>query len=140
MQPPPSTAPYLVAAVVAAVALWAFQQDWVQDSEPKVPPRQETGASHFARGDVRTIFSGDDYPLDAQTKGEEGTAQARLTIDAQGRVTKCLIVRTTGHRSLDDATCRIIEERARFTPARDDRGKAVSDTVVTPPITWRLEG
>jgi protein TonB len=140
VQPPPSAAPYLVVGAAAAIAMWAVQQNWVQDSEPKISPPQETGASHSARGDVRAIFSGDDYPSEAQMNGEEGSVQARLSIDPQGVVAKCVIVRTSGHRSLDEATCRIIQKRARFTPARDDRGKAVSDTVVTPPITWRLEG
>jgi len=132
--------PYFVVALVAAIALWAVQQDWVQDSEPKTLPLQQTDASHPAKGEIRAIFKVDDYPAAAQMKGEEGTAQARLSIDPQGVVTRCMIVRTSGYRSLDDATCRIIQKRARFAPARDDDGKAIPDTVVTPPVTWRLEG
>jgi protein TonB len=40
---------------------------------------------------------------------------------------------------LDRATCRILESRARFTPARDNRGNPTTDTL-TQRIRWVLEG
>ena len=94
---------------------------------------------HQARGDVRTVFSADDYPADAQARGQEGTVQAQLAIDTAGHVTNCTVIRSSGTRSLDQATCRILQSRAQFRPARDAAGHAVPDTVVTPPVTWRLE-
>ena len=84
------------------------------------------------------MFASDDYPADAQRNGEQGTAQARLSVDTNGRVTGCVLVRKSGSRSLDDATCRILKKRARFKPAHDSQGNDITDTVVTPPITWRL--
>ena len=89
---------------------------------------------------MRTLFSGDDYPASAQAAGAEGTAQASLTIGPDGRVTGCNIIRSAGNSALDQATCNILRRRAKFTPARDQNGQPVTDTITTPPIRWQLEG
>jgi len=46
---------------------------------PPPPPRKVQSATS-AKGDLRTLFSADDYPAAAQSAGAEGTAQAQLTI------------------------------------------------------------
>jgi protein TonB len=107
---------------------------------PPPPPPHKTVSAQSARGDLRSLFSGDDYPASAQAAGAEGTAQAQLTIGPDGRVTGCNLVRSTGNGALDAATCNILRRRAKFTPARDSNGNATSDTITTPPIVWRLEG
>ena len=140
VQPAQSIAPYVVAAIGSAAALWAIQQIRTQEFRVEQPVAQKDPVPRKTGSDLRTLFSGDDYPLDAQRNGEEGTVQARLSLDASGRVSACTIIRTSGHPSLDNATCSILQRRARFAPAQDDRGKGVANSVVTPPITWRLEG
>jgi protein TonB len=129
-EPKRSFLPFLAVAVVAAAVLYTVAQDRIH-----APPQANAGS-----GDIRTMFSADDYPADAQHKGEEGTVQAALSIDASGRVTNCTIVRSSTYASLDDATCRILQRRARFRPARDAAGNPVADRIVAPPVTWRLEG
>jgi protein TonB len=104
------------------------------------PPPRKVQSAQSAKGDLRTLFSGDDYPASAQASGAEGTAQATLTVGPDGRVTGCNLIRSTGNGSLDSATCNILRRRAKFVPARDSSGNPTSDTVTTPPITWRLEG
>ena len=104
------------------------------------PPPRKTVSAQSAKGDLRTLFSADDYPASAQAAGAEGTAQATLTIGADGRVVGCSLTRSTGNGALDSATCNILRRRAKFTPARDSNGNATTDTVTTPPIVWRLEG
>jgi protein TonB len=106
---------------------------------PPPPPRKVQSATS-AKGDLRTLFSADDYPAAAQSAGAEGTAQAQLTIGPDGRVVGCNLTRSTGNSSLYSATCNILRRRAKFTPARDSNGQATTDTVTTPPIVWRLEG
>jgi protein TonB len=106
---------------------------------PPPPPRKVQSATS-AKGDLRPLFSADDYPAAAQSAGAEGTAQAQLTIGPDGRVVGCNLTRSTGNSSLDSATCNILRRRAKFTPARDSNGQATTDTVTTPPIVWRLEG
>jgi len=105
---------------------------------PPPPPPRKTQSAAPARGDVRTVFSNDDYPAAAIASGAEGTAQAQLTIGADGRVTGCNLIRSTGNGALDSTTCNILRRRVKFTPARDSSGNATADTYTTPPIRWVL--
>ena len=107
---------------------------------PPPPPPHKTVSAQSARGDVRTLFSADDYPASAQAAGAEGTAQATLTIGPDGRVVGCNLIKSTGNGALDSATCNILRRRAKFTPARDSNGNPTTDTYTTPPIRWQLEG
>jgi protein TonB len=104
---------------------------------PPPPPAPKLEAAR-AKGDVRALFSNDDYPSAAIRAEEQGTARARLTIGTNGRVADCTITQSSGSSSLDSTTCRILRSRARFTPAKDSTGKAVTDTYTTPPIRWVL--
>lgn len=107
---------------------------------PAPPPPRKTVSAQSARGDLRSLFSGDDYPASAQAAGAEGTARATLSISPSGQVVGCNITQSTGNSALDSATCNILRRRAKFTPARDSNGNATSDTIETPPIRWQLEG
>jgi protein TonB len=143
VQPGQSPAPYFLLALVAAVLIWSVQQYGVPNVGPYLrhmagKAQPATRAAQPPKGDVRGVFSTDDYPADALARGEQGTVLAQLTVDADGRVSGCAIVRSSGSRSLDDATCSIVERRARFDPARDAEGRAVASTYVTPPVVWRL--
>jgi protein TonB len=107
---------------------------------PPPPPPHKTVSAQSAKGDLRTLFSADDYPAAAVAAEAQGTAQAELTIGPDGRVVGCNLTRSTGNNALDAATCNILRRRAKFTPARDSNGNPTTDTVQTPPIVWRLEG
>jgi TonB family protein len=93
-----------------------------------------------ARGDVRSIFSSDDYPGLALSRGQEGAGQYMLLIDETGKVAGCQVLLATGVPVLDVMACNVIQKRAKFTPARDSKGEPVRDTVVTPKIVWQLGG
>jgi protein TonB len=88
--------------------------------------------------DVRLLFSADDYPSEAVKNHWQGTVQLDLTIGTDGRVTGCSTVQSSGYQLLDDTTCKILEKRAVFKPARNSAGDPVVDHVLTPPIAWRL--
>jgi protein TonB len=142
-----SNAPYFLAAVVVAVAIWTAQQVAIDDSSPSQshasapnPVGRPSEASRSARGDLRTLFSADDYPAEAQRRGEEGTVRLRLAVNAEGRVSGCTLIQSSGYASLDNATCHILQRRARFVPAHGMDGNAIPDTVETPAVVWRLEG
>ena len=79
-----------------------------------------------------------DYPTEALKHHWEGVAVAKLSISAEGRVTGCSILRSSGHQVLDDATCDLLVKRAIFKPARDAAGNPVASEFTTPPITWRI--
>jgi protein TonB len=87
---------------------------------------------------AKPMIAREDYPLDAVRNGWEGTAVAELRINTEGRVSACRIVKSTGHKVLDDATCNLFVRRAKFHPAIDEFGRPMEDVVVSPPIEWRL--
>ena len=93
-----------------------------------------------SKGDVRKIFSDEDYPSEAMTRRQEGTGQFLLLINEQGRVAGCHVVKASGVPALDGMGCQVIRERAKFTPARDKDGKPTRSTYITPPVTWRIAG
>lgn len=84
-----------------------------------------------------TFLSHRDYPADAIRNYEQGTVVYRLEINPEGRPTDCLVTESSASLSLDAVTCRLLLERARFRPARNAQGKAVSDTY-SGRIVWRL--
>lgn len=93
-----------------------------------------------ARGDVRGIFTSDDYPEDAMAANQSGTTQFLLMIGRDGAVMDCVVAQSSGIASLDAMGCQVIRERARFKPATDATGKPTVDTYVTPPIRWQISG
>src|SRR6266542_5785854 len=142
--PPPMTPPPLVRMEAPPPQIQVVTTPYIPPVAPAPPappaPPRKVVSAQSAKGDLRSLFSPDDYPAAAQSSGAEGTAQAQLSIGPDGRVTGCNLIRSTGNSSLDSATCNILRRRAKFTPARDSNGNATSDSITTPTITWRLEG
>lgn len=66
-----------------------------------------------------------DYPTKALREGVSGTVGFRATIGVDGAVTGCSIVSSSKSQELDEATCRLVTQRARFSPARNPKGEAV---------------
>ena len=91
-----------------------------------------------SRGDVRKVFTDNDYPTEAMKRTQEGTAQYLLLINEQGKVAGCHVLTPSGVPVLDAMGCSVIQERAKFTPALDRNGKSIRSTYVTPPISWRI--
>jgi TonB family protein len=76
-----------------------------------------------------------DYPTKMIENGDEGAVSAHLTVTADGRVSGCKVTETSGSEALDALTCRIATQRARFTPAHDEAGKAVAGDYWVA-VTW----
>ena len=89
-------------------------------------------------GNIASLLSGDDYPAEAQKSNFEGEVILDLTITKEGRVRDCRVKQSSGYPILDDKTCAIMIERARFTPARNSLGEPVEDVYRTPKIRWAL--
>jgi len=105
---------------------------------PPPPPPAKVVKAQSARGNLQALFSADDYPQDALRNEETGTVTVNLSIGTNGRVTGCNVTGSSGSNSLDRATCRILQSRARFTPAKLSNGEPTTDTY-TQRITWRLQ-
>lgn len=100
------------------------------------PPALKPQRARPSNAQSRWITN-DDYPARALRDEAEGTAAYRLVIGSNGRVSACEITSGTGHRMLDDATCRFITARARFEPATDETGARVLGTF-TGTVRWQL--
>lgn len=87
--------------------------------EDDTPPRQIRGAIRVS-----------DLPDDLAEGGVRGVVSVRYFIDVDGRASRCRATRSSGIARLDALTCRLIEERFRFDPSRDGRGRPVGSWMV----------
>jgi protein TonB len=94
-----------------------------------------TGGGGGGRGiravHIRGGIDPDDYPEAALRTRATGTVSMRFIVMRSGRVRDCRITRSSGSRALDETTCRLIERRFLYRPARDPAGR---------PIEWTVQG
>jgi periplasmic protein TonB len=83
------------------------------------PPRQIRGRLRYS-----------DSPPLRDGEGVSGIVWVRYTVTVDGRATNCRITGSSGSRDLDLTTCRLIEQRFRFEPARDGRGRPIQSQIV----------
>ncbi|RIV92253.1 energy transducer TonB [Aurantiacibacter xanthus] len=79
----------------------------------------------------------DDYPRRDLMRENEGTVRYRLVVASNGRVETCEVTQSSGHSGLDAETCRLLQRRARFQPAKDTSGAQVVGTF-TGAVTWQI--
>ena len=77
-----------------------------------------------------------DYRRTRPPEGAAGTVVVSYRVRADGTVDRCAVLRSSSYEALDAATCRLIEQRFRFVPARDASGRAI-DWEVRTDYTWR---
>ena len=87
--------------------------------EDETPPRWVSGRLRFS-----------DLPDDWDRAGNGRPVEVRYTVGVDGRARDCRIDRSSGSRQIDALTCRLIEQRFRYRPSRDARGRAVPSTIV----------
>lgn len=75
-----------------------------------------------------------DYPEAEARRNIGGSVTAHFDVTPEGRVTNCRVVRSSGAPALDATTCRLLEQRFRYTPARNSRGEPVADV-----MGWRQD-
>jgi len=68
-----------------------------------------------------------DYPRAASSAKIGGTVVAHFDVGVDGRVSNCRVVASSGNADLDRTTCRLIEKRFRYEPARDASGRPMPD-------------
>jgi periplasmic protein TonB len=79
---------------------------------------------------IRGRLKDSDYPRAAGAAGVGGTVGVRYFVGEDGRVGECRVTRSSGNAELDAVTCRLIQERFRFRPSRDEDGRAVGAFLV----------
>lgn len=68
-----------------------------------------------------------DFPRARQPGDRGGSVTAHFDVGADGRARNCRVVRSSGNADRDSITCRLIEKRFRYEPARNREGEAVPD-------------
>ena len=125
--PPP--APSFVIPEPAAIT--------IPPAEPAAPPKARKVEPARAKANLASYVSDEDYPPNAIRNEEQGTTRFRLGVGPDGKVTECSVTGSSGSSALDSATCRLMKQRAKFTPARNSDGESTSDTVASA-IRWVL--
>jgi protein TonB len=92
--------------------------DGTGDGEPVRGPRRTAGRLSFR-----------DLPEAALTEGTEAAVTVIFAVLPDGSVRDCQIDRSSGFAGVDSLTCRLIEQRFRFKPAIDRRGRPVRSLV-----------
>ncbi|HEX2764443.1 MAG TPA: energy transducer TonB [Allosphingosinicella sp.] len=77
------------------------------------------------------------YPKESLARGEQGVVRYKVKLDRRGRARECEVTESSGFPRLDQATCSLLMERARFSPSKDRRGRG-RGSVYEGKITWRL--
>lgn len=102
------------------------------------PPLAATAPSEPAyTQDPHGEFLFKHYPPRALAAGEHGRVGFRVSLDNDGTLKSCEVVRSSGYSSLDNETCELIVRYARFSPVRGadgNRHAAIQDGYVN----WRL--
>ncbi len=78
-----------------------------------------------------------DYPEAARKAKQQGQVFVGMTIATNGQFSDCRVLQSSGVPSLDQATCPILSERARFRPGLDADGKPI-ESYKSLKFTWTL--
>jgi TonB family protein len=118
--------------------LLALAADPVASPVPPAPPAGATRAETVSPAtNPGSWVTPDDYPARALRDEREGIVGFRLAVGIDGLPSQCDITAPSGDAELDDKTCQLLMERARFTPARDESGQKVASSY-TNRIRWQI--
>ena len=73
------------------------------------------------------------YPEESAWNDEQGTVHYKVKIGRRGDVEECEVTQSSGFERLDRATCQLLMDKARFTPANGKRRSTFEGRV-----HWRL--
>ena len=86
---------------------------------PVVGPRQIRGKLTYR-----------DLPPDVLQPGQQARVGVKYNVNTDGRVSGCRVDEPSGVRVADAMTCRLIEQRFVYRPARDRSGRPVRSIIV----------
>lgn len=87
--------------------------------------------------DLAYLITAKDYPPESRRKRRAGVVEFMAVVNKDGGVWNCLVLRSSAHASLKQATCDLITQRARFDPAINAEGAAILGMYVGQ-IDWDL--
>ena len=96
-----------------------------------------TGAGFSGARQIHGRFRNSDFPASAKGAGRLKIG-VRFAVGPSGRVDRCEVTRPSGYPEVDAMTCRVIVDRYRFEPARDEQGLPVTE-VLEEDYSWRMD-
>jgi len=141
LPPPPVAAPPPIVSVQTPVAppvvTVAPPPPIVAPPPPPAPPPVIQPVRASPRGSMQDLVTSDDYPSASLRNNEEGVTRYRLDVGSDGKVVACTVTGSSGHPALDDVTCRLLQRRARFNPAKDSSGQTTA-AVWSGAVRWQI--
>lgn len=123
-----------LAARKAEEARWAhLPRDPFADATPLAPAKEPKAPA--PRGNPARWVNLNDYPSESLRLEQSGRVEFKLTINAAGRVSDCIVTRSSGYTALDTATCKLMLRRGRFSPAIDENGNEAPGSYSSS-VTW----
>ena len=104
---------------------------------PAPPPPPPQRANPEPRGNPGSWANANDYASRALREEREGTTRFTLTVGADGRVASCQVTGSSGHSDLDDAACKNLQRRGRFSPRLDSKGNPTTGTWSSA-VRWQI--
>ncbi|MEW4449630.1 energy transducer TonB [Qipengyuania sp. JC766] len=97
---------------------------------PAAPPKPPTPSNGgwVRDSDYRSSWINRDY---------EGTVSFRVNVGSNGRVTSCSVTGGSAPSTLKDATCSLVQSRARFNAATDSSGNR-TDGTFSGTVQWQI--
>ena len=77
------------------------------------------------------------YPKESLEKREEGNVGFTVDIQPDGKAKNCAITKSSGFKTLDDATCAMLLKRTNYTPDKDDAGKP-KESKFSGSVNWTI--
>jgi len=103
---------------------------------PPPPPRvQPKGAT--PRGNPGGWITDADYRTAWINREYAGTVSFSVSVGANGRVASCSVTGGSAPQELKDATCSLIQRRARFNPATDGEGQETTGSYSNS-VRWQI--
>lgn len=134
----------IVAGAVCATFGWGWADARAQAADPAASPpvsaprpapapkvvivRDGKSRSATPIGNPGNWITRADYPPEALRERREGVVGFRLEIGPNGQVTACNVTVSSGYAPLDEATCRLLSERATFNPGLDAKGRPTNSS------------
>ncbi|PTQ13001.1 energy transducer TonB [Sphingomonas oleivorans] len=138
VQPPVVMAPPVQTVQVAPPPVITPTAPVAPPAPPAPPAAPAISKAAAARGNPGSWVTTDDYPPSAIRNEEQGTVGLTFEVNAQGRIENCRISSSSGSSTLDDAACRLVTRRGRYSPALDQSGNPIPGGTKTLRFTWRL--
>ncbi|HWI85130.1 MAG TPA: TonB family protein [Sphingomonas sp.] len=135
VSPPPIVQTSTIAPPIQTVPVAPPPPPVITPSAPPAPPPPVISQAAAAKGNPQSWVTTDDYPPAALREEREGRVVIAWTINEAGRVENCRVTSSSGSPDLDEASCRLVTRRGRYSPAKDQSGNPIKSSD-SRPFRW----